>query len=109
MANYHSPTVVQQVIPKSDMTALEILILSQIFDADIEGEAVYLCTSESPCDTIWVAADALRAALDDPRANHGPVVSGLSLTNALIQRDLSADRCEARWVMTASSASVKLI
>jgi hypothetical protein len=68
MANYHSPTVVQQVIAKSDMTALEILILSQVFDADIEGEAVYLSTSESPCDTIWVAADKLRAALDDPRA-----------------------------------------
>jgi hypothetical protein len=77
MANYHSPTVVQQVIAKSDMTALEILILSQVFDADIEGDAVYLCTSESPCDTIWVAADTLRAALDDPRAKGSTALAEL--------------------------------
>jgi hypothetical protein len=77
MANYHSPTVVQQVIAKSDMTALEILILSQVFDADIEGDAVYLCTSESPCDTIWVAADTLRAALDDPHAKGSTALAEL--------------------------------
>ena len=77
MANYYSPTVVQQVIPKRDMTELEVLILSQVFDADLEGETVYLCTSESPCDTIWVAANRLRAALDDPRAKGSTVLAEL--------------------------------
>lgn len=77
MANYHSPTVVQQVIAKSDMTELEILILSQIFDAEIEGETVYLCASESPCDTIWIAAETLRAALDDPRAKGSKALAEL--------------------------------
>jgi hypothetical protein len=77
MANYRSPTVVQQVIAKRDMTELELLILTQVFDADIEGDAVYLCTSESPCDTIWVAADALRAALDDPRAKGSTALAAL--------------------------------
>jgi hypothetical protein len=77
MANYHSPTVVQQVIAKGDMTELELLILSQVFDADIEGDAVYLCTSESPCDTIWIPADQLRAALDDPRAKGSTALAEL--------------------------------
>ncbi len=77
MANYYSPTVVQQVIAKRDMTELEILILSQVFDADLEGETVYLCTSESPCDTIWVAADRLRAALDYPRAKDSTALAEL--------------------------------
>ena len=33
MANYLSPTVIQQPIPVADMTLLERLVLSLIFDA----------------------------------------------------------------------------
>jgi hypothetical protein len=34
MADYRSPTVVQQMIPVSDMTSLEHLLLTNIFDAE---------------------------------------------------------------------------
>lgn len=77
MANYYSPTVVQQVIAKRDMTELEVLILSQVFDAELDGETVYFCTSESPSDTIWIAADRLRAAIADPRAKGSTALAEL--------------------------------
>ena len=47
MANYLSPTVIQQPIPVADMTLLERLVLSLIFDAEPDGEAVYFHTSRS--------------------------------------------------------------
>ena len=34
MADYHTPTVVPQTIPNDDMTPLERLLLTNIFDAD---------------------------------------------------------------------------
>ena len=34
MANYYSPTVIQPMIPNADMTPLELLMLSNIFDAE---------------------------------------------------------------------------
>ena len=35
MADYHTPTVVQQTIPNDDMTPLERLLLTNIFDEDV--------------------------------------------------------------------------
>jgi hypothetical protein len=37
MADYYSPTVIQQTIPDADMTPLERLILSNIFDSEKAG------------------------------------------------------------------------
>jgi hypothetical protein len=66
MANYHSPTVIQQMIPTADMTALEQLLLGEIFDAEFDGEAVYLCTDEGPRDMLYIDADKLREGVGDP-------------------------------------------
>ena len=68
MANYHSPTVIQQMIPTADMTALEQLLLGEIFDAEFDGEAVYLCTDEGPRDMLYIDADKLREGVGDPAA-----------------------------------------
>ena len=68
MANYHSPTVIQQMIPTADMTALEQLFLGEIFDAEFDGEAVYLCTDEGPRDMLYIDADKLREGVGDPAA-----------------------------------------
>jgi len=62
MADYFSPTVIQQPIPVADMTPLEILVLSLIFDAEPDGKAVYFHASLGPSDAIGLSIDELRAA-----------------------------------------------
>jgi hypothetical protein len=64
MADYFSPTVIQQSIPIADMTPLERLVLSLIFDAEPDGEAMYFYTSLGPSDVIGLSIDELRAAFD---------------------------------------------
>jgi hypothetical protein len=62
MANYLSPTVIQQPIPVADMTPLERLVLSLIFDAEPDGEALYFHASLGPSDAIGLSIDDLRTA-----------------------------------------------
>jgi len=64
MADYCSPTVIQQPIPVADMTPLERLVLSLIFDAEPDGETLYFHTSLGPSDAIGLAIDELRAAFE---------------------------------------------
>ena len=64
MADYFSPTVIQQPIPVADMTPLEILVLSVIFDSEPDGEAMFFHASLGPSDAIWLSIDELRSALD---------------------------------------------
>jgi hypothetical protein len=64
MANYLSPTVIQQPIPVADMTPLERLVLSLIFDAELDGEALYFHASLGPSDAIGLSIDDLRTAFD---------------------------------------------
>ena len=63
MADYFSPTVIQQSIPVADMTPLERLVLSHLFDADPVGKAVYFHTNVGPNNDIWLPVGELRAAL----------------------------------------------
>ncbi len=62
MADYFSPTVIQPPIPRADMTALERLLLTVLFDVDPVGNALYLHAACGPRDHITVPAAALRAA-----------------------------------------------
>ena len=64
MADYFSPTVIQQPIPVADMTPLEILVLSLIFDAEPDGEALYFHASLGPSDTIGLSIDELWAVFE---------------------------------------------
>ena len=68
MANYHSPTVVQQTIPLADMTELEQLILSKIFESEMIDEGLYFAADEGPSSLIWIDRAALDAATNSPRA-----------------------------------------
>jgi len=63
MADYHSPTVVQTTIPNSDMTPLERLLLSRIFETEPDGDGLYFFSETGPCDTFELAVGDLRAAL----------------------------------------------
>lgn len=62
MADYFSPTVIQQPIPIADMTPLERLVLSHIFDANQDGETLYFHAALGPTDTVGLSVDDLRAA-----------------------------------------------
>jgi len=64
MADYFSPTVIQQPIPIADMTPLERLVLGHIFDAEQDGETLYLDAALGPTDTVQLSVGDLRAAFE---------------------------------------------
>lgn len=66
MANYHSPTVIQQPIPVTDVTILERLILGQIFDMIDNGETISLTSWEGACPIVTLNAVELVDALAEP-------------------------------------------
>ena len=63
MADYYSPTVVQPTIPNADITSLELLLLSNIFDAESDGDGWYFSAYECPADIIWLNRTELEVAL----------------------------------------------
>lgn len=63
MADYYSPTVVDPVIPLADMTPLEQLLLSQIFEAEPDGDALYFFEEQSINDMLWLDVGEVREAL----------------------------------------------
>jgi len=63
MADYYSPTVVQQTIPNIDITPLERLVLTHMFESEPDGDGLYFFASESTSDVIWVDRAELEAAL----------------------------------------------
>jgi hypothetical protein len=63
MAGYFTPTVIQPTIPLGDITPLERLLLSHIFNAEPDGEGLYFYADEGPADMIWLDRAPLEAAL----------------------------------------------
>jgi hypothetical protein len=63
MADYYASTVIQPTIPNADMSPLERLLLTQIFESESDGEGTYFFASEATNDMIWVDKDELEAAL----------------------------------------------
>ena len=62
MADYHSPTIIQPSIPNADITPLERLILTNIFDFEPDGDALYLFTELRPSDIFELPAEEFRTA-----------------------------------------------
>jgi hypothetical protein len=63
MADYYSPTVVEPYIPLVDMTALEQLLLTQIFDSETVDDALYFYEEQSTQDMLWLDLGEVREAL----------------------------------------------
>lgn len=63
MADYFTPTVIQPTIPVADMTLLERLLLSHVFQSEAAGDGLYFYAEQSVNDLIYVPVDNLRAAL----------------------------------------------
>jgi hypothetical protein len=86
MADYFEQTVVQQTIPTADMTPLERLLLSHIFECEPDGDGLYFFAEQSPSTTISVTRAELQAALasspDVESAAHPYVTVQLATANA---------------------------
>jgi hypothetical protein len=63
MADYFTPTVIQPAIRAADVTPLERLLLSHIFNAAPQGEDLYFYADERPANTVWLDRAPLEAAL----------------------------------------------
>jgi hypothetical protein len=63
MPDYFSPTVVQPTIQNADMTALERLLLTHIFDSEPDGDGLYFFTETSPNNQIELPIAEIRDAL----------------------------------------------
>ncbi len=63
MADYYTPTVIQQTIREADITPLERLLLSHIFEAERDGEGWYFFSEVGPVDMTTIGRGALEAAL----------------------------------------------
>lgn len=101
MADYFEQTVVQQTIPDADMTALERLLLSHIFQSEPDGKGWYFFAEESPATMIVVSRTELDAALasspDVDSAAHTYVIEqvvNVDADNDEIDLDLSGTSWE---------------
>ncbi len=63
MADYFEQTVVQQTIPTTDMTPLERLLLSRIFECEPDGDRCYFFAEQTPSTMIFATRAELETAL----------------------------------------------
>jgi hypothetical protein len=63
MADYFVPTVIQPAIRIADMTPLERLLLSHIFNAKPDGDGLYFYADEGLARMIWLDRAPLERAL----------------------------------------------
>lgn len=90
MADYFTPTVIQQTLPESDMTPLERLFLSHVFEAERDGDGWYFFSEHGPSDIIWVT----RVALEDALA--ASLAGDETTANRFVKGHLSNSRSEGR-------------
>ncbi len=63
MTDYFSPTVIQPAIPVADITPLERLLLSHIFQVEASADGLYFYEDEGPASTIWLDRADIDGAL----------------------------------------------
>ena len=102
MADYYSPTVVRPSIPAQAITSLELAVLTQMFECEADGDAVYFFSSEGPSDTIWLDVETLKAGLAEQAGTPGALadivreaLEAIAIDEGEIDLDLS-DLGEAR-------------
>ncbi len=101
MTDYYSPTIIQETIPDADMTPLERLLLSNIFEAEEDRDGWYFFSEQGPATMIAIDRTELEASLArsksiDSRAN-AYVTERLTAAPAgetLIDLDMSATSWE---------------
>jgi hypothetical protein len=98
MADYITPTVIQPAIAIADITPLEHLLLSHVFNAERQGERLYFYADEGPADRIWLDRARLEVALAQSRRDSTAAtlvieqLARIPADNVEIEIDFS-DRC----------------
>ncbi len=82
MADHCFPTVVQPTIPNVDMTALERLLLTHIFESEPDGAGLYFFAETSSNNQIELPIEAVRAAL---AASEGVASEGANFVRDQLQ------------------------
>jgi hypothetical protein len=101
MADYFTPTVIQPAIPIADITPLERLLLSHVFNAECQGERLYFYADEGPAERIWLDRARLEAALAQSRIDSTATslviehLARIPADNVEIEHDFSGQRWEA--------------
>ncbi len=88
MADYYTPTVIQQTIRDADMTPLERLLLSHIFEFERDGEDWYFFSELGPTDMTVIERAALEAALAASRLDVD------NTANAFVRKHLASLKTE---------------
>jgi hypothetical protein len=91
MADYYTQTVVHQTIPITDVTPLERLLLSHIFETEPDAEGLYLFSEQGPSDMLWLARDEVEVALAASESME-------SAANAFVREQLSKLQADATEV-----------
>ena len=84
MADYFTPTVIQPAIAIADITPLERLLLSHVFNAERQGERLYFYADEGPADRIWLDRARLEAALAQSASTAPRLPSSSSTSRAFL-------------------------
>jgi hypothetical protein len=100
MADYFTPTVIQPAIPAADITPLERLLLSHVFNAEPDGGRLYFYADEGPAEMIWLDRAPLEGALAHSQSVAGSTavtlvteqLARMPADNVEIELDFS-DRC----------------
>ncbi|ADU15366.1 hypothetical protein [Asticcacaulis excentricus] len=79
MTDYHSTSVVDPKIPLSDMSPLELFLLTQFFQSDLEAEGLFLYAEQSIDHMPTVLVGALRQAYADSLAFESQILPAVRL------------------------------
>jgi hypothetical protein len=103
MADYYTPTVIQQTIPETDMTPLERLLLSNIFNAERDQEGWYFFSEIGPTDMTMIGRVALEAALaaSEPNADSTANAFGRQLLAGLNDEELQDEHLDVDFSETS--------
>lgn len=63
MADYHTPTVIEPVIPVSAVLPVEGMFLAHVFDTEIDSSAVYYFSEQGANDLVFFNPEELCEAL----------------------------------------------
>ncbi len=106
MADYHSPTVIETVIPFADMTSLERLLLEAVFEAEIDQDEdhIYFFSRLGSNDFIFLDRDQLLVAFEESVAVAGSTAAVIVAERLRSgNRDTEAEDCDLDIAMTETS------
>ena len=100
MADYYTPTVVDPMIPLAAMMPIERLLLSQVFNEELSGNAAYYFSEDGANDLISLPAAEVRAALDAATPDTSRLAQKLidEQPDAILgEDDIDLDMCGDLW------------